>query len=184
MTTINPGVHRSGSAPRSFRPDEVGGGLHGATRAQPLGTLPPGGHAGCCRAGRRAGRPHGGRRHRVAPVLAALRSTLEECATIRTAAEEWTLFWLITIPGSRQRVAHAEEQAQRLLAQFQLEAPAERAVSAAAVRQSGQAAAEQLLADATEEARRLRERAADRLPAVVDHVVALVRADLLGEEPR
>ena len=110
----------------------------------------------------------------VAPVLAALRPTLDECATIRTAAEEM----------ARQRVADAEEQAQRLLAQFQLEAPEERAVSAAAVRQSGQAAVEQLLGDATEEARRLRERAASRLPAVVDHVVALVRADLLGEEPR
>jgi len=110
----------------------------------------------------------------VAPVLAALRPTLDECATIRTAAEEM----------ARQRVADAEEQAQRLLAQFQLEAPEERAVSAAAVRQSGQAAVEQLLADATEETRRLRERAASRLPAVVDHVVALVRADLLGEEPR
>lgn len=110
----------------------------------------------------------------VAPVLAALRPTLDECATIRTAAEEM----------ARQRVADAEEQAQRLLAQFQLEAREERAVSAAAVRQSGQVAVEQLLADATEEARRLRERAASRLPAVVDHVVALVRADLLGEEPR
>lgn len=110
----------------------------------------------------------------VAPVLAALRPTLDECATIRTAAEEM----------ARQRVADAEEQAQRLLAQFQLEAPEERAVSAAAVRQSGQAAVEQLLADATEETRRLRERAASRLPAVVDHVVALVRADLLDEEPR
>jgi vacuolar-type H+-ATPase subunit H len=109
----------------------------------------------------------------VAPVLAALRPTLEECATIRTAAEEM----------ARQRVADAEEQAQRLLAQFQLEVPEERAVSAAAVRQSGLAAVEQLLADATEDARRLRERAASRLPAVVDHVVALVRADLLGEEP-
>jgi vacuolar-type H+-ATPase subunit H len=168
MTTINPGVHRSGSAPGSFRPDDVRGGLHGATRAQPLGTLPPGGHAGLP-TDRTADAAT-----EVAPVLAALRPTLEECATIRTAAEEM----------ARQRVADAEEQAQRLLAQFQLEAPEERAVSAAAVRQSGQAAVEQLLADATEEARRLRERAASRLPAVVDHVVALVRADLLGEEPR
>ena len=102
------------------------------------------------------------------PVLALLAATQQDVARVRGDAER----------EAEQRRQQATERASAVVAAAHRQAGAERADAALRVRGQVEAENTARLADAEQAAEAVRRRAADRMPAVVEQVVAATRSAL------
>jgi vacuolar-type H+-ATPase subunit H len=99
---------------------------------------------------------------------AALTEVERECAEIRERARA----------AARDRVERAERRAAALVRQARADADADRTEAAARRRAAAGEEPAEVVARAEEEARLIRARAAQRLPALVELVLAHVRVEL------
>lgn len=101
-------------------------------------------------------------------VFGALEPVRAECRAIRDAATR----------KARRTADRAQEQAEAILADARAAALAERRNVTAASRARGDAEQAAIIADAERQAARIRQRAAERMPAMVAEAVELVRKEL------
>jgi vacuolar-type H+-ATPase subunit H len=102
------------------------------------------------------------------PVLAALARVERTCDELRRDAAE----------AATRRVTEAHGRARAIVAHAHSEAPSVRAAAAAQRREQAAAELTRLVADAEATADDERRRADERLPVLIDRVLAAVRADL------
>lgn len=108
----------------------------------------------------------------VLAVLTALAATVAEAQAVREQAHE----------AGRAVLDEATEQAAAIESSARLAAAEARATAAAQAREAGRREADRLLAEAHEQAEALRAQAEQRIPEVVDEVLAAVRATVLAAE--
>jgi vacuolar-type H+-ATPase subunit H len=111
----------------------------------------------------------------LAPVLAELSSVERLCAALGAAARA----------AADEQTAQARREAEALIQRAQADAAGERAATAARLRASAEDELAELVARAEDQARAIRERAAQRLPELVELVLAHVRVELsalVGDE--